>query len=291
MKKNWNWHILEGWLPDLLLKKMLAITPFDDVNDEDTRMWPDGKHGLFFVKSVYNMMCNSSGIVDGNSWNTTWQLNTPERVRYFLWLLRHGRLMTNARKSRMTLGAPYCPFCSDVIETELHVFRDCSQCMALWLHVVGSQSRELFFNSNLQQWINLNLNGEIEGIGISNWPTFWATACHSLWKWRNKEAHEENYQRPMQPYIEISRYARDYNLDVKVDNIVTALPKMLVHIKWRPPGGIWVVLNTDGAIKDTCLAGCGGLIRGSSGEWLGGWVVLLNSWVVVMYWWLSFGVC
>jgi len=150
MKKNWNWHILEGWLPDLLLKKMLAITPFDDVNDEDTRMWPDGKHGLFFVKSVYNMMCNSSGIVDGNSWNTTWQLNTPERVRYFLWLLRHGRLMTNARKSRMTLGAPYCPFCSDVIETELHVFRDCSQCMALWLHVVGSQSRELFFNSNLQ---------------------------------------------------------------------------------------------------------------------------------------------
>jgi len=64
----------------------------------------------------------------------------------------------------------------------------------------------------------------------------------------------------MRPHIEISRYARDYNLAVRVDNVVTALPKMLVHIKWRPPEGIWAVLNTDGAVKDKCLAGCGGLI-------------------------------
>jgi len=123
--------------------------------------------------------------------------------------------------------------CSDVTKTELHVLWDCSQCMALWLHVVGSQSRKLFFNSNLQWWINLNLKGEGEGIGISNWQAFWATAYHSLRKWRNKNFHEENHQRPMRPHMEIARYATNYDLAVKVDNIVTALPKS------------WWILNGD----------------------------------------------
>jgi ribonuclease HI len=32
----------------------------------------------------------------------------------------------------------------------------------------------------------------------------------------------------------------------------------------------WVKLNTDGASKEEGWAGCGGIIRGSDGEWLGG---------------------
>jgi hypothetical protein len=39
---SWNLKILEDWLPNVLLQKMLVITPPDGVNDEDTRMWPDG---------------------------------------------------------------------------------------------------------------------------------------------------------------------------------------------------------------------------------------------------------
>jgi hypothetical protein len=99
--------------------------------------------------------------------------------------------------------------------------------MALWLRVVRYQLRELFFNSKLQQWIDmLNLRGKIEGIGISNSQAFWATAYHSFWKWRNKEVHQENYQKPMRPHVEIARYTSDYGLAVKVDNIVIALPNM-----------------------------------------------------------------
>jgi hypothetical protein len=55
---------------------------------------------FFSVKSAYNMMCNYPGIVDDSSWNKIWRYNTPEWVRYFVWLLRHGRLMTNYRKTQ-----------------------------------------------------------------------------------------------------------------------------------------------------------------------------------------------
>jgi hypothetical protein len=74
--------------------------------------------------------------------------------------------------------------------------------------------------------------------GISNRKAFWASACHSLLKWQNREVHEENYQRPIQPHMKIARYANNYGLAVKLDNIVTALPNIWVHIKWRPREGI-----------------------------------------------------
>jgi hypothetical protein len=43
---------------------MLAITTPDGGDDEDTRMWPIGKHDLFFVTLTYNMTCNYSYIDD-----------------------------------------------------------------------------------------------------------------------------------------------------------------------------------------------------------------------------------
>jgi hypothetical protein len=55
--------------------------------------------------------------------------------------------------------------------------------MGVWMCSVDQQSRELFFNSDLQQWIKLNITGVISGIGIENWWSFWAIACHSIWKW------------------------------------------------------------------------------------------------------------
>jgi ribonuclease HI len=43
-----------------------------------------------------------------------------------------------------------------------------------------------------------------------------------------------------------------------------------MHIGWQPPSGHFVKLNTDGACKENNRAGCGGIIRGNQGEWLGG---------------------
>ena len=42
------------------------------------------------------------------------------------------------------------------------------------------------------------------------------------------------------------------------------------QIGWKPPIGNFVKLNTDGARKQNNKAGCGGVIRGGQGEWLGG---------------------
>jgi ribonuclease HI len=44
----------------------------------------------------------------------------------------------------------------------------------------------------------------------------------------------------------------------------------VVFIGWSPPKPQFIKLNIDGAYKDSKVAGCGGVIRGCQGEWLGG---------------------
>ena len=46
-----------------------------------------------------------------------------------------------------------------------------------------------------------------------------------------------------------------------------------IYIGWKRPHGDWVKLNCGGAYKESVdIAGCGGLIRDSNGQWLKGYV-------------------
>ncbi|GAU24377.1 hypothetical protein TSUD_390860 [Trifolium subterraneum] len=154
---------------------------------------------------------------------------------------------------------------------------------------VDQQSRELFFTSDLQQWIKLNVNGAIGGIGIDNWSSFWAIACHSIWKWYNKEAHDGSFTRPYNPRVVIKNYARDYNIAKTADNIVQVRNNVRQNIGWIPPKVDWVVVNTYGARYSTWSCGCGGVVRDSSGEWLGGYardlgdcnIIIIELWGIL----------
>jgi ribonuclease HI len=70
----------------------------------------------------------------------------------------------------------------------------------------------------------------------------------------------------------------NYKLAKHVDVIAkAAVQKTEVLISWKPPPVGWVRLNTDGSCKEGNRAGCGGLVRGSEGEWLGGFPKFVGS--------------
>lgn len=70
------------------------------------------------------MMQVENNSVD-HGWKKIWRLRVLERVKTFVWLLKHGRLLTNHSKSRKGLGAAACKLCGHTNESTLHVFRDC----------------------------------------------------------------------------------------------------------------------------------------------------------------------
>jgi len=119
---------------------------------------------------------------------------------------------------------------------------------------------------DLQQWIHFNLS-TIAGWNTSaEWRDFWAVACHSLWTWRNKELHDEGFPRPIYPAQHVLQVVKNYALAF----MVNASRHETILIGWKPPDNGWVRLNTDGSCKEGAVAGCGGVLRGSDGEWLGG---------------------
>ncbi|PNY00696.1 ribonuclease H [Trifolium pratense] len=104
----------------------------------------------------------------------------------------------------------------------------------------------------------------------SAWCDFWATACHNLWIWRNKELHDDDFVRPMYAVQYVSNKVEDYMQAKKATEVLRCREVVSIQIGWIPPTRDRVKLNTDGARKHNNIAWCGGIIRGSQGEWLGG---------------------
>lgn len=204
-------------------------------------------------------------------WSMIWKLLVPERVRSFLWLVQHERLLTNLRKSRMGLGSQFCNHCNAVSECILHVLRDCPHAKTVWSHLLKHDGRGLFFSCGLQQWIFLNLTASFGKDHSWNWGAAWGTACSLIWQWRNQSVHDSSFVRPSRPWEVVSHYLKNYLYATNYDPFAGMNVHHWVQVRWKAPQEGWVALNTDGSSKlEVKAARCGGLLRGANGKWLGG---------------------
>jgi hypothetical protein len=96
--------------------------------------------------------------------------------------------------------------------------------------------------------------------------TYWANACYSLWMWRNKEQHEDNFLRPTQPVSFVLQRCREYCNAVQAKEVMAEKPRRISWVGWKPPDVGWIKLNTDGACKEAYASGCGGILRNNNGE-------------------------
>ncbi|GAU11815.1 hypothetical protein TSUD_75660 [Trifolium subterraneum] len=62
----------------------------------------------------------------------------------------------------------------------------------------------------------------------------------------------------------------DYEKALRLNVVMTERNQMIAMIRWTTPRDEFIKLNTDGACKLDGSAGCGGVIRGSQGEWIRG---------------------
>jgi ribonuclease HI len=139
---------------------------------------------------------------------------------------------------------------------------------------------------NFYDWINFNLNNYVPWSSTVSWCDIWAIVCHCLWTWRNKELHVEGYVRPVEQVKQVMNMVKDYMHASHSSNIVMGRQQIVSMIKWVPPKDNFIKINTDGAYKDNSIAGCGGVIRGSEGEWIGGFakcVGMCNAFVAELW--------
>jgi ribonuclease HI len=267
------------WLPSQIRDNIRGVVPPAANMGKDVCLWPGNSNGKFTVSSAYELMCMEGEEDDSQRevWINVWKLEVHERVRCFIWVARHGRILTNKLKHNMRLGEPFCSHCTLQVESILHVLRDCPLARVVWIHLVPMNLRQNFFDMELKQWFDTNCSNEMEDSNNIRWNAIWAMACHNLWQWRNKEHHDDNVVRPPEIWNQIRKMALDYKQAKRDANtMVQRFPSQRL-VYWTPPQPGWVKLNTDGSSRKHGRAGCGGLIRGVDKEWLGGFVKNIGS--------------
>lgn len=221
--------------------------PPSQENERDVHLCPGDRLRNFSVSSAYKILQGSLDDFCSSLWKVIWKLQVTERVRFFVWKIKHGRLTTNEWKFIRGLGDPYCQHCNCSVESIHHILRDCPLASVVWFHLVEESFMSRFFSEDLEHWISFKLGGDIGHGSDCDWGFIWASMCHLLWIWRNKNVHEPNFSRPFKAWDMVEQSVRNYS--------------------WKVPDSGWVCLNSDGASRnEEGIAGCGGLIRNSEGK-------------------------
>uniref|UniRef100_A0A7N2MHA8 Reverse transcriptase zinc-binding domain-containing protein n=1 Tax=Quercus lobata TaxID=97700 RepID=A0A7N2MHA8_QUELO len=166
----------------------------------DKLCWNENKSKTFSVKTAYQIAVkllnppsgeHSNARQDVRMWKTFWSLNTPPKVRNFLWRASSDILPTRVNLLRRKIQVdPRCTLCGQHDETTTHILWDCPYAQNVWALVRGklqkSRSGVLSFYELAQMMMTRLTTSELET---------WAMVSWSIWNARNKFHFEQNHER------------------------------------------------------------------------------------------------
>src|SRR4051812_40785427 len=92
-----------------------------------------------------------------------WRLKVQKRVKEFMWILAHDRILSNwSRWKRKLAMNPCCSHCDGTIEDSIHAIRDCPTSKELWKFFIPQGLLSDFFSKNLRAWPSTNLKFVME---------------------------------------------------------------------------------------------------------------------------------
>ena len=102
-------------------------------NDPDTRVLASMKAKPFSTSGAYRLLQQDTE--QQTDIMLLWSTRLPTKVKFFAWLLSHGRLNTREylyRRSIRKLEEAYCECCPTVMETDEHIFISCPVARQVW---------------------------------------------------------------------------------------------------------------------------------------------------------------
>ncbi|KAF7831789.1 putative ribonuclease H protein At1g65750 family [Senna tora] len=278
---GWDWSRFEFLLPGDVCARIAAVAPPHADGGEDIPIWKHSRDGNFTVKSCYNSMVRM-GVADrSNIWNSIWKLQVPQRIRSFMWLCSHDKLLTNAERFRRKISSQdLCGRCGTKSEDTLHAVRDCTKVKNIWLRLVKPCFWPEFFNVKLREWIALNFSWNL-GVFELGWKETFATACWSIWRWRNEDVFQQRGGDALDPIFAILQRVRmAFDATRSVVNPGKDPPtRASCIVKWQKLDSDWLKVNVDGASKldSSQHASCGGVARDHRGHFVAGFAKNLGS--------------
>ncbi|XP_019198912.1 PREDICTED: uncharacterized protein LOC109192673 [Ipomoea nil] len=270
--RGWKWELLEDALPTEM-KARLASFVLTEEHVPDALGWDLDPKGMFTVRSAYSAIVNGPIDNTDGSWKRMWRIRVPARICMLLWLVLHGKILTNAERARRKLTSnPFCFRCAGHPEDLNHLFRTCPAAKQVWDAALTSRTRERLDTLPWDVWLETNLRGNGMNGFSDHWRESFCIRLWWLWRWRNDEIFKQQ-SRTLGQKLE---WIANYELEVLAAYSKRIHPEKGTEnhtpdqVRWRKPARGWVKLNIDGCCKAKDMAGCGGLLRDENGTWLTG---------------------
>ncbi|KAJ8432430.1 hypothetical protein Cgig2_016060 [Carnegiea gigantea] len=172
--RGWKWELFSILLPNEVLKKIASFEVSPGTENEDLLVWDGSPNGKFTITSVMNLIHPGNQGDEDPFWQLIWKCPVPQKIRVFLWLGAHDRLMSNANRfTRGLADSPKCKNCLNMVEDGLHIMRDCQHAKSVWDKFIPVSQRTLFFSLPLREWLSANLKNA--NTLDETWPSLFAT--------------------------------------------------------------------------------------------------------------------
>ncbi|XP_039049262.1 uncharacterized protein LOC120190223 [Hibiscus syriacus] len=134
---EWDWELLKATIPEHICHRIAAICPPNLTLGKDTPGWN------------WEFWSLEGGLEHKNT----------TRIRTFLWLALHGKLLTNGERYRRHLASSAtCSLCQNDDEDMDHVLRKCPSAFAIWRRVVDANELLEFMEFSNEGWLVVNPN-------------------------------------------------------------------------------------------------------------------------------------
>lgn len=149
---GWKWDLFAHLLPSLILQNIATLKVVENETCGDLRYWKGSRRGEFSIKYAMDIMRDDLPPQPCGKWDLAWRAPVQQRIRVFLWLLFHERILCNTnRVDRHLTKDPRCVRCTtNSDEILLHLFQDCPAARAIWASLGGPAKSPNFFSANLQ---------------------------------------------------------------------------------------------------------------------------------------------
>ncbi|CAN1151988.1 Putative ribonuclease H protein At1g65750 [Linum perenne] len=185
---NWNLDFLVRYLQPSVIPQVIGMSTPKQNLGADCRVWGLEANGVFSIKSAYSLLKDIGANDSDSNWRHVWNWRGPNRIKHFIWLASHSRLLTNEeRNPRHLTDQVMCPRCPNNVESISHVIRDCSFALQVWQLALPSAITHTDRQMEFLRWWRAKIADK-----DSN-TTFGVTAW-LIWKARNTLIFEDRVQ-------------------------------------------------------------------------------------------------
>ncbi|CAN1746335.1 Putative ribonuclease H protein At1g65750 [Linum perenne] len=234
---KWDFDKLNKLLPHEIVEQIIGMSAPKEEHGEDIWTWGGSHDGRFSIKSAYDIVVEENALATDSRWSKLWNWRGPHRIKLFLWLVYHERLLTNAERVRRHLSPDAsCNRCGFMTESVNHVLRDCPIASETWLR--------LGFAQNSAMWQDTSVSWILDGL-CSERSLLFGITVWILWKARNECLFANVSMSPLQIEARIRTWT-SHVFEAMKREIKFSGPtrtKCWKQIAWEPGPNEWITLG------------------------------------------------